>query len=116
MQWGRRYVREDRREYQRLPARIPVTFIWGGREAAGVVTDLSMGGAAIESDAGVPAGQAVRLRFAARGAESDLLVDVVFVRSARVGRVGVEFGDQPDQQSERLARLLMQLVQEMRRS
>lgn len=113
-QWGARYVREERREYERVSTRLPVTIVWKGREVGGLVTDLSVAGCSVQMDSRLPVGESLQLRFTAAGEAVGLSVDVVLVRSTRPDGVGLEFAEVQQEQAERLARLVRDLVDRMR--
>jgi c-di-GMP-binding flagellar brake protein YcgR len=114
MQWGVRYVKPDRRKYERIPIRMPAAFLWHDRHADGVVTDLSVAGCTLETDTAIPAGEAVQLRFKAAGEDAEVSVDVTVVRSMGPKRVGLEFVQVREEQRERLARLVQDLLARMR--
>jgi hypothetical protein len=114
MQWGVRYVKRERREYERIPTRMPVTFLWRDRHADGVVTDLSVAGCALETDAAIPAGEAVQLRFKAAGEDAEVSVDITLVRSILPKHVGLEFVQVREDQRQHLARLVQDLLERMR--
>jgi hypothetical protein len=62
LQWGRRYARLDRRNYERVPVHLPATV--AGREgvADGEVTDLSLAGCGVKADLRPVTGDRVTLR------------------------------------------------------
>jgi hypothetical protein len=93
VRWGERFVRVhlDRRDLERVPARIPVTFHWrDGGQGKGVIRDISSGGCAVETDAAPPVGALLLLQLAPPG-EPPVDVDVGEVRSRRARRIGVRF-------------------------
>ena len=91
---GERYVATpapDRREYERLPVQAWSTLWTGQRGGPARVIDVSVGGCAIETDAALGEGEIVRLQVTPGGADRPIAVEHAMVRSARSGRVGVQF-------------------------
>jgi hypothetical protein len=93
-QWGVRYVRvkEDRREYERMPAELPVSMSGEeGLAAGGTVTEISMGGCTIKTDANLVPGDILTLRIKLSDELLPAMVDAAVVRNVRSNLVGVEF-------------------------
>jgi hypothetical protein len=91
--WGERYVRVplDRRDLERVPAQIPVTFHWkDGGAGSGTIRDISTAGCAVETDAPVSVGTLLLLQLTPEG-EPPIDVDVGEVRSRQARRLGVRF-------------------------
>jgi hypothetical protein len=110
--WGARYVRVplDRRDMERIPARIPVTFHWkDGGQGAGTVRDISTAGCAVETDAAVPVGALVLVRMAPPDSPP-IDVDVGEVRSRQARRIGVRFVRVAPEHAERLRQLIQHLI------
>lgn len=109
--WGERYVRVhlDRRDLERVSARIPVNFHWrDGGQGAGVIRDISSGGCAVETDATPPVGALLLLQLAPEG-EPPVDVDVGEVRSRHARRIGVRFVRVAPAHEERLRGLVQRL-------
>jgi PilZ domain len=114
--WGERYVRVtlERRDLDRVPARIPVTFHWrDGGHGTGVIRDLSAAGCAVETDAPTPVGTLLLLQLAPEG-EPPVDVDVGEVRSRQARRIGVRFVRIAPEHEERLRGLVQRLVHAQR--
>ena len=110
--WGERYVRVhlDRRDLERIPAQIPVTFHWkDGGQGTGTVRDISAAGCAVETAARVPLGALVLLQMTPPdGPPID--VDVGEVRSQATQRIGVRFVRVAPDHTERLRQLVQRLL------
>jgi hypothetical protein len=110
--WGERYVRVhlDRRDLERTPCRIPVTFDWkDGGEGEGMILDISPAGCALETAAAVPVGALLRLRILPEG-EPPIDVDVGEVRARHAGRVGVRFVRVAETHGARLRGMVHRLI------
>lgn len=111
--WRERYVRVtlERRDLDRVPTRIPVTFHWrDGGQGTGVIRDLSPAGCAVETDAPTPVGALLLLQLAPEG-EPPVDVDVGEVRSRQARRLGVRFVRIAPAHAERLRGLVQRLIQ-----
>lgn len=115
LNWGVRYERTERREFERLPTRMPVTMIWGDQEGAGLVSELSISGATLQTDHELPSDRPVQLRFRSSGTEVEVTVDMSMVRSRRGDEVGVEFTGLSSEQEARLTLLVRDLLERMKR-
>lgn len=110
--WRERYVRVhlDRRDLERVPCRIPVTFNWkDGGQGDGLVRDISAAGCAIETRAGVSAGALLLLQISPEG-EPTIDVDVGEVRVRHGVFMGVRFVKMSEAHAERLRRMIVHLV------
>ena len=107
-----RYVRTERREYERVRARLPITLVSADGTRTGVLTDLSPGGAGLETDPGVGEGEQLTLTIQSVPGHTSVVVDLVVVRSARARRLGLQFLRVGDEERERLARLVHELIRE----
>ena len=92
-QWGVRYLRvkEDRREYQRLPINFPVSFAAEDIEGAGAVSEVSMKGCTFQANAQPSVGSIVRMSLQISNENHPVDVEAALVRSVRQDHVGVEF-------------------------
>jgi hypothetical protein len=54
---------QDRRKFPRTPLNMPVDFEWGEHTGNGMVTDISKGGCAVESEQRLSAGLLLILKF-----------------------------------------------------
>ena len=110
--WGERYVRVhlDRRDLERVPCRIPVTFHWkDDGQGEGMIRDISAAGCGIESKAPVPVGALLLIQMSPEG-EPPIDVDVGEVRARRGGVVGVRFVKVAEAHAERLRGLIVRLA------
>ena len=80
----------DRREYDRLMVRVPVTLGGGAGQAAGQTVDLSISGCSITTDGAFAPGTSVELRLRL-GRAGDVRVEAATVRSQREGGLGLQF-------------------------
>ena len=116
LRWGVRYQRHNRRQFERLPTQMPVKLIWGDQEGSGLVSELSIAGATVETEQPIPVGQSVQLSFRSSGEDVEVTVDVSMIRSRRAGEVGVEFTEVSREHEERLAQLVRDLLERMKRA
>ena len=114
--WRERWVRaagatrgDERREYERLPVQAWSSLWWRDRQGEARVTDLSIAGCSIETDAPVPEGEVIQLKLEARGDDRPIVVDRAVVRSAHGGRLGVQFIRVQEDEQGRLRHYLYQV-------
>jgi hypothetical protein len=107
----RRYARHttDRREYDRLLVRVPVTLSGGTIQATGETADLSLNGCSIRAAAAVAPGATVRLRLAL-GESGAVEVAAAIVRSRTEERLGLQFVRLAPADHERLSRYLARFL------
>ena len=91
MQWARRYARltPDRRDFDRLPIRIPATIAGPRRKIEVLATDISLRGCALETKGGVPGGGPFALVL--HVGDPPIHIGAAIVRYASDRVVGVEF-------------------------
>jgi hypothetical protein len=99
----------DRREYDRLMVRVPVTLGGAAGHAAGQTVDLSINGCSIATDAVLAPGTSVELRLRL-GQSGDVHVDTATVRSQREGGLGLHFTRIAAAERERLSRYLARFL------
>lgn len=104
LQWGVRYIRvdEDRREYDRMEMRFPVTVSGQDISAEGVLLNISMGGCSFHTSADLSDGMILKLGLQISNDVAPVIVDAVVVRNVRSGAVGVEFLQWQQSERERL--------------
>jgi PilZ domain-containing protein len=110
--WRERYVRVhlDRRDLDRVPCQIPVTFHWkNGGQGEGTVRDISAAGCAIETRVIVPVGALLLLQMSPEGGPP-IDVDVGEARAQRGGFVGVRFVKIADTHAESLRGMILRLA------
>jgi PilZ domain len=93
LRWGVRYIRvdEDRREYDRMEMRFPVTVSGPDISGHGVLLNISMGGCSFHTRANLANGMIVKLGLQISNDVEPVIVDAAVVRDVRSGAVGVEF-------------------------
>ena len=91
--WGEHYerVHEDRRRHERLHVDFWSTLFWKDGERQGRVRDLSEGGATLETDLPIAAGESLELTLQPGDSEPPITVEVAVVRSVQSGRLGLQF-------------------------
>ncbi len=89
---GARFKRytPDRREYVRIPIRVPVAFSGEQVQGQGTVVNLSMRGCTIETDARPHSGEILCLRLDAVDGFSRIVIEAALVRSIVRNEVGLE--------------------------
>lgn len=105
----------DRREYERLPARIMIGIQWADGRREATATEVSLGGATLEAGADVPGG--VFLQLTLRPSAGTPVIDVskALVRHDEAGRLGIEFVDIGEAERRRLGELVLGLLRGHRR-
>ena len=93
MEPGRRYNEStiDKRQYERVDARFPVTFVGDKASGAGTVSRLSLGGCELESSAKLMEGMMFNLRLQPPDVNPSINVETAVVRSVRPPVAGLEF-------------------------
>ena len=81
----------DRREYERVPVRLPATFVSPHQSGEGEISDLSLGGCTMRTETSLTSGDALRLSFHLPRAPVPIVVDVALVRATPPGAVGLHF-------------------------
>ncbi|MGE3537747.1 MAG: PilZ domain-containing protein [Candidatus Tectimicrobiota bacterium] len=104
----------DRRQYVRVPTRIPVTFAESvkpdaHRTGTGMVTDLSLGGCFIQTIVRLREGALLSLVLQIDDHSPVLTVEAALVRSTRPLGVGLEFLRLAESEQERLSTLVRHL-------
>jgi hypothetical protein len=104
LQWGVRYIRadEDRREYNRMEMRFPVTFSGQDITGEGELLNVSMGGCSFHTGANLTTGMILKLGLQISNDVAPVIVDAAVVRNVRSGGVGVEFLQWQQSERERL--------------
>lgn len=98
-----RRVAEDRREYQRMEMKFPVTITGpDGVQVPGMLLNLSMGGCSVATDADLAAGMIVKIELAITGMTRPVMVEAALVRAINVGIAGMEFLRWQEKERERL--------------
>ncbi|MGH7473925.1 MAG: PilZ domain-containing protein [Candidatus Methylomirabilales bacterium] len=92
-QWGVRYVKQalEKRQQDRLVTRFQITFSGNGIDGSGMVTLVSLGGCAIETDTKLSSGQILQLQLKPSDRDPAVAVDAAVVRGIRSPLVGLQF-------------------------
>jgi c-di-GMP-binding flagellar brake protein YcgR len=111
-QWGVKYKRleEDRREYDRMAASLPVTFNAGNVHGQGLIVDISMAGCTLHTDTQFAEGNIVSMDLKVANETHPVHIEAAVVRTMRSGRVGVEFLQFKNGERERLQRFIRGLI------
>jgi hypothetical protein len=112
LRWGVRYIRvdEDRREYDRMEMRFPVTVSGQDISAEGVLLNISMGGCSFHTSADLSNGMILKLGLQISNDVAPVIVDAAVVRNVRSGAVGVEFLQWQQSERERLQSFIRGLL------
>ena len=100
----------DRREYERVPVRLPATFASAHQSGEGEISDLSLGGCTMRTRASLANGDALRLSFHVPRAPQPIVIDVALVRSTPPGAAGLHFAQITAAEHARLRALMGALV------
>jgi hypothetical protein len=100
----------DRREYERVPVRLPATFVSPHQSGEGEISDLSLGGCTMHTETPVTSGDALRLSFHLPRAPVPIVIDVALVRATLPGAVGLHFERISAPEHARLRELMGALV------
>jgi hypothetical protein len=111
MQWGQRYAPRtvERREYERLPTHIPVVFGFDEMTGEGVVTEISIDGCTIETDATVSRGAGLPLRMQCSPTRT-LTVARAVVRSVHGRAIGIQFVQLTEREHDALHEMVRDLI------
>ena len=93
LEWGKRYSEStvDKRQYERVAATFPITFVGDKASGAGTITHLSLGGCALESQLKLMEGMLFNLRLQPPDVSPAINVETAVVRSVRPPVIGLEF-------------------------
>ena len=100
----------DRREYERVPVRLPATFVTHHLSGEGEITDLSLGGCTMRTETPLVSGDTLRLTFHLPRAPVPIVIDVALVRSTPTGATGLQFQQISSAEHARLRALMGVLV------
>jgi hypothetical protein len=100
----------DRREYERVPVRLPATFASPHQSGEGEISDLSLGGCTMRTETSLTSGDALRLSFHLPRAPVPIVIDVALVRATPPGAVGLHFERISEAEHARLRALMGALV------
>jgi hypothetical protein len=103
-------VENDRREYDRMEVKFPVTFSNEGVTGEGMLIIISMDGCSFSTSAELDVGAIVKLRLQISGAVPPVTVDAAVVRNVQTGNAGVEFLRWQETERERLQHFIKGLL------
>jgi hypothetical protein len=95
-------VQEDRRDYDRMERKFPITFSGPDFSGEGVVLDVAMGGCTFTTRSDLAIGMVMKMDLRISAAVPPVIVDVAAVRNVRSGIAGVEFLTWQESERERL--------------
>jgi len=81
----------DRRDYERIEMKFPVSFFGQDIKGEGIVFSVSMGGCTMQTQAQVEIGAILNLSLQISKDVPPVIVDAGAVRNVRDGIIGVEF-------------------------
>jgi hypothetical protein len=103
----------DARQYVRIHAKFPVTFVIGKTGQEGTVTEIALGGCSLEANVVLAIGAKFRMDILISNNEPPLVINQALVRSIRLTGFGIQFMEIQDAEKERLGRLIEKLLAEM---
>ena len=107
-----RYVRidEDRREYDRMEMRFPISFSSPDISGDGVMLNFSMAGCCFSTSAPIPVGTILQMKLNITPGVEPVAVEAGVVGNSSTGTVGVEFLRWEASERERLQRLVQGML------
>ena len=116
LQWGTRYTIQPvgQHRYERIPVRIPASFSGDQTKGRGVLTDLSMMGGTVETDATLTSGALLQVSFQPSERDPHMTVEAAVVRSIRAASVGLEFLRVQSADQESLRQFVFRILSERR--
>ena len=100
----------DRREYRRLPANFAAALMVDQVATGGFVTDISMGGCALQATTTLPRGTFINFVLHAPDGQPDIKVDSAMICSVLPQSVGVKFLEFEADDKQRLGQLILELL------
>ncbi len=111
-QWGVRYSEswEDRRQYERVVAQLPVSFSVDQIHGAGMATTISVEGCTLETDATLPEGKIIQLELQTTDRKPLVMIQAAEVRAVRPSCLHLKFLRFVPEEENRLSQLICRLV------
>ncbi len=111
-QWGVRYSEswEDRRQYERVVAQLPVSFSVDQIHGAGMATTISVEGCTLETDATLPEGKIIQLELQTTDRKPLGMIQAAEVRAVRPSCLHLKFLRFVPEEENRLSQLICRLV------
>ena len=93
MQWGATFEKRpiDRREYERLPVRVPAIMHHGQSVLTGHTIDISIGGCLIQTERTIASPKFIQVQLKLDGQQAPVIVKAAAIRSAKAGRLNIKF-------------------------
>ncbi len=112
LQWGIRYANQlvDRRQFERIPARVLVTFSGDRISGEGVVTNLSVRNCALQTATPLSEGALLQMRLQIWDRKPAVTIERAAVRSIRPSSVGLQFIEFQGGESHRLGQFVSGLL------
>ncbi len=112
LRWRRRYTRlpDERREYERLSLSVPVMLAGGTGAAPGRVTEISIDGCTVETEAPLSEGALVQLTLHVTPGEAPIAVEAAVVHGVRPHGGGLHFVRIQPGERNRLGQLVADLL------
>lgn len=98
------------RQYVRVNAKFPVTFVLSKLRQEGTVTEIALGGCSLEANVVLAIGAKFRMDILISENEPPLVVDQALVRSVRPTGFGIQFMEFQEAEKVRLGRVLERLL------
>jgi hypothetical protein len=98
------------RQYVRVKAKFPVTFVISKLRQEGTVTEIALGGCSLEANVVLAIGAKFKMEILISESEPPLVVDQGLVRSLRPTGFGIQFMVIQDAEKVRLGRVLEKLL------
>jgi len=98
------------RQYVRVAAKFPVTFVISRLRQEGTVTEIALGGCSLEVNVVLAIGAKFRMDILISENEPPLVVDQALVRSVRPTGFGIQFMEIQEAEKVRLGRILEKLL------
>lgn len=98
------------RQYVRVTAKFPVTFVISKLKQEGTVTEIALGGCSLEANVVLAIGAKFKMEILVSDNEPPVVVDQALVRSLRPTGFGIQFMEIQDAEKERLGRVLEKLL------
>ena len=108
--WYPGAVQEERRQHERIAARVLIGIQWGEEGRDGTMTDVSLGGAGVEGDVPVPEGTLLKVTFRPTERGTTVGISQAIVRSTRPGKLGLEFAPLDEDERRRIADLVREIL------
>ncbi len=100
----------DARQYVRVAAKFPATFVIGKIGQEGTVTEIALGGCSLEANVVLAIGAKFRMDILISNSEPPLVIHQALVRAVRPTGFGIQFMEIQDAEKERLGKLLEKLL------